>query len=178
MLEAADRCIAYFVHTASEGITFDGSRGGDLVAYSDSDWSVAHSTTGYCIRLAGAPISYTSKRQQCIALSSTEAEIMAASAAATEVAYLREIFRDLGLCQTDPTELYVDNTGAEMLAKERKVTSRSRHITRRYLKVREYVADGIIAVRRVPTDDNTADIFTKPLTGPAFRRHRDTLFGV
>eukprot|EP00962_Isochrysis_galbana_P010487 scaffold2899_cov106-Isochrysis_galbana.AAC.4 len=51
-----------------------------------------------------------------------------------------------------------------MLAKERKVTSRSRHITRRYLKVREYVADGIIAVRRVPTDDNTADIFTKPLT--------------
>eukprot|EP00962_Isochrysis_galbana_P000378 scaffold107_cov106-Isochrysis_galbana.AAC.6 len=53
---------------------------------------------------------------------------MAASAAATEVAYLREIFRDLGLCQTDPTELYVDNTGAEMLAKERKVTSRSRHI--------------------------------------------------
>eukprot|EP00962_Isochrysis_galbana_P060540 scaffold35104_cov124-Isochrysis_galbana.AAC.1 len=68
----------------------------------------------YCIRLAGAPISYASKRQQCIALSSTDAEIMAASAAATEVAYLREIFRDLGLCQTDPTELYVDNTGAEM----------------------------------------------------------------
>ena len=105
---------------------------------------------------------------------------MAASAAATEVAYLREIFRDLGLFVSNRprSDLYDDNTGTEMLAKERKVTSRSRHITRRYLKVREYVADGIIDVRRVPTDDNTADIFTKPLTGPAFRRHRDTLFGV
>jgi hypothetical protein len=156
MLEAADQCIAYFVHTAYNGIAFDGSRGGDLVAYSDSDWS---------------------KRQQCIALSSTEAEVMAASAAATEVAYMREIFRDLGLCQSAATELYVDNTGAEMLAKERKVTSRSRHITRRFLKVREYMADGILVVRRVATDDNTADIFTKPLVGPAFRRHRDTPFG-
>jgi hypothetical protein len=102
--QSADRCIAYFVHTASEGITFNGSRGGELVAYSYSD-CLSHtllSTTGYVIRLAGAPISYASKRQQCIALSSTEAEFMAASAAATEVAYLREIFRDLDLGSRPP----------------------------------------------------------------------------
>ena len=71
---------------------------------------------------------------------------MTASAAAAEVAYLREILRELGIHQDEPTELYVDNSGAEMLAKERKVTSNSRHITRRFLKVREYVAEDIVAV--------------------------------
>ena len=133
---------------------------------------MVHSTSGYCIMLAGAPISYTSKRQQCIALSSTEAEIMAASLAATEIAYLREIFRDLGLYQRDATELYVDNSGAVELARERKVMHRSRHITRRQLRVREYVAEGIVNVRPVATADNPSNIFTKPLGRASFEKHR------
>eukprot|EP00962_Isochrysis_galbana_P004895 scaffold1342_cov120-Isochrysis_galbana.AAC.13 len=142
-----------------------------LEAYVDSDWNnVSHSTTGFVVLLAGAPISYSSKRQQCIALSSTEAEIMAASQAATEIAYMREIVRDLGLWQFAPTVLKVDNTGAIELAKERKVTNRSRHIARRHLKVREYVADGVIAVTHVATVDNAADIFTKPLEAAPFNK--------
>jgi len=171
-LAAAHRCLNYFVRTPTRGITFDGSHGSALSAYVDSDWSVSHSTTGFVILLAGAPISYSSKRQQCIALSSTEAEIMAASQAATEIAYLREIVRDLGLWQSAPTSLLVDNTGAIELAKERKVTSRSRHIARRHLKVREYVADGVVAVSHVATCDNAADIFTKPLDAASFNKHR------
>jgi len=171
-LAAAHRCLNYFVRTLHRGITFDGSRGPALEAYVDSDWNVSHSTTGFVVLLAGAPISYSSKRQQCIALSSTEAEVMAASQAATEIAYLREIVRDLGLWQSAPTVLKVDNTGAIELAKERKVTNRSRHIARRHLKVREYVADGIIAVTHVATVDNAADIFTKPLEAAPFNKHR------
>jgi hypothetical protein len=57
----------------------------------------------YCICFAGAPILYASNRRQCIALSSTEAEVTAASLAATEIAYLREIFRHLGVPRLDPT---------------------------------------------------------------------------
>ena len=60
--------------------------------------------------LAGAPIRYASKRQHCIALSSTEAELMAASQAATEIAHTREVLAELGMPQDAPTELYVDNT--------------------------------------------------------------------
>eukprot|EP00965_Chrysotila_dentata_P035331 1175116-Pleurochrysis_carterae.AAC.1 len=60
------------------------SRGAQLVAYSDSDWAVAHSTTGFCIMYGGAAVSYGSKRQHCISLSSTEAEIVAASHTAAE----------------------------------------------------------------------------------------------
>ena len=48
----ADDCIRYFAATADQGVTFDGSKGGRLVAYSDSDWAVVHSTTGYCLMLA------------------------------------------------------------------------------------------------------------------------------
>jgi hypothetical protein len=54
--------------------------------------------------------------------------------------------------------LKIDNTGAIEPAKERRVTNRSRHIARRHLKVREYVADGVIAVSHVPTIDNASDI--------------------
>ena len=60
-----------------------------LTAYSDSDWAVRHSTTGFCVIFAGALIGYSSKRQHCIALSSTEAEVMAASQTATEIFYFR-----------------------------------------------------------------------------------------
>ena len=62
-----------------------------------------------------------------------------------------------------------------MLAKEQKITSSSRHITRRFLKVREYVADDIIAVRRFATADNFADVFTKPLDHVVFNKHASKL---
>jgi hypothetical protein len=156
-LAAAHRCLIYFVRTLNRGITFDGFRGPALEAYVDYDRNVSHLTAGFVVLLAGAPISYSSKRQQCIA------EVMAASQAATEIAYLGEIIRDLGLWQSAPTMLKIDNTGAIELAKERKVTNHSRHIARHHLKVRKYVADDVIAVTHVPTIDNAADIFTKPL---------------
>ena len=69
----------------------------------------------------------------------------------------------------------MDNFGAEMLTKERKVTSSSRHITRRFLKVREYVAKDIVAVRRVAITDNPADMFTTPLDRVVFNKHASKL---
>ncbi len=103
--------------TKNLGILFDGSKGPELKAFSDSDWSTLHSTTGIVFVLAGAPVSYASKRQQSIAFSPCEAEIMAASVAATETVYVREILRNLGLPQLQPTTLGVDNKGAIQLAK-------------------------------------------------------------
>ena len=175
MEKEADRCLRYVYSTSNLGIVFDGSKGAALTSYSDSDWAVRHSTTGFCIIFAGAPVGYSSKRQHCIALSSTEAEVMAASQAATEVVYFQGILRDLGMYQGVPTPLYIDNTGAEELARELKSCSRSRHITRRNLKVRELEADEIVRMACVATDDNPADILTKPLLKSAFIRHRDML---
>ena len=100
---------------------------------------------------------------------------MAASVAATETVYVREIFRDLGLPQLQPTTLVVDNKGAIQLAKECKITHQSRHITRRHLKIREYTHDEIIDVKWVPTLHNISDLLTNPLNKGTFLRHRDAI---
>eukprot|EP00965_Chrysotila_dentata_P144970 4786973-Pleurochrysis_carterae.AAC.1 len=142
-----------------------------LVAYSDSDWAVSHSTTGFCVMLGGAAISYGSKRQHCIALSSTEAEIIAASHVAAEIVHLRGLLYEMGRPPLGPTELYVDNSGAVELAKERRSCRRSRHVDRRDLKVREYVAQGVVLVKKINTDDNPADVFTKALARDVHDRH-------
>ena len=94
---AHDDLIVYLAQTAELGVTYRTSApdAAVLVAYSDSDWAVGHSTTGWACTLAGAAIGYSSKRQPCIACSSTEAEIIAASACALEVVYFRGLLREM-----------------------------------------------------------------------------------
>jgi hypothetical protein len=172
--QCADDVIVFLAQTASDGVTFDGHADGASVlrADSDSDWAVGHSTTGWCLRLAGAVVHCSSKRQTCIAMSSTEAELIAASACAMEVVFVRRLLRDLGLAQLLPTPLYVDNSGAVELARDRKSCHRSRHVDRRYFKVRELVAAGELRVEHIDTSANVADLLTKPLPSEPFHRHR------
>ncbi|KAL1504885.1 hypothetical protein AB1Y20_008655 [Prymnesium parvum] len=174
-----NRVIAYLANTADQGVTYDGSRPNAMVyeAYSDSDWCVAHSTTGAVHCVGGRVISASSKRQVSIALSSTEAEIMAASLAGAEIMYLRGVLRDLAYDVSEPTVLWVDNSGAVELTKRRESAVRSRHIERRYLKIREWVAEGHIVAKYKPTADNHADMFTKPLPPDVFFYHRSELMG-
>ena len=127
---------------------------------------------------AGAVVSYGSKRQNCIALSSTEAEIMAASQAAAEVLYIRGLLREMGVKLDKPTVLYVDNSGAVELSKDLKSCQRSRHIERRYLKVRELVAQGDIEVRYCPTKENVADALTKSLPPAVHKAHTESLLNL
>lgn len=131
---------------------------------------------GIAILYGGAVIGYGSKRQQSIALSSTEAEIMAASVAAAEISYFRGLLYEFGH-DLEPTVLHVDNQGAVELSKDIKSCQRSRHIERRYLKVRELVASGEIVVKFIDTISNPADILTKPLEFDDFFRHAAALMG-
>ena len=173
---AADRAIAYLYQHRADSVVFSKS-GGDLepVAYSDSNWEVQPSTTGLLIKVAGACVAYASKRQQCISLSSTQAEIMAASAAATEIVYQRSLMREMGIVLDKPTVLYVDNTSAIAVAKDARSCVRTRHVERRYLKIRELIDAGHIELRYVNTTDNCADLLTKALPRVDFQRHKDAL---
>eukprot|EP00965_Chrysotila_dentata_P132851 4392930-Pleurochrysis_carterae.AAC.1 len=74
--------------------------------------------------------------------------------------------------------MYVDNSGAVELSKERRSCQRSWHVDRRDLKVREYVAHGNIKVRKIGTDDNVADVFTKSLPSAAHHKHVKTARGL
>ena len=176
MQHATDLAI-FLIQHKSEGITFDGStpRADELHGFSDSDWSDTHSTTGFCILYGGAVVVYASGRQKCIAMSSTEAEIIAASKCAMELAWCVGLFTDMGRSVSLPVKLHVDNSGAVALAKDRKSCNKSRHIDRRYFKVRELVAQGTVAVEWISTDLNTADVLTKALSKDAFHRHSDAM---
>ena len=108
-------------------------------------------------------------------MSTTEAEIIAASACALEIMYVRTLLRELGLPQQSPTKLYVDNSGAVELSRDKKSCHRSRHVDRRYFKVRELAAEGHIRVEHIDTDANSSDLLTKPLAKPKFETHRRRL---
>ena len=165
-----ERILVYAAQHADDAISYDGELNAypdsdwsdhEMVAYSDSDWSEGHGTLGGCLKLAKGLIHWFSRRQQCITMSSTESEIMAASETALEVVYHRRLLSELGLPQRKPTKLYVDNQGAVELSKDQKSCHRSRHVLRRYFKVRELQHDGVVEVVWVATDDNLADGFTK-----------------
>ena len=160
--------------TASDGMVFDGhtTNASTLLTYSDSHWAVGHSTTGYILKLAGVAFCYLSKRQSCIAMSSTEAEIIAASTCALELVHVRALLVEMGMPQDKPTVLRVDNSGAVELSRDRKSCHRSRHVDRRYFKVRELQALGELIVEWVATDENTADLLTKTLGAELYYKHR------
>ena len=92
--------------------------------------------------------------------------------------FLRTLLRELGLEQTQPTVLYVDNSGAVELSRDRKSCHRSRHVDRRYFKVRELYFHKLLRVEYVPTADNVADILTKPLPTDTFAKHRASLLNL
>ena len=129
LLAVAYDVLVYLAQTADVGVVYDGNApdAGVLVAYCDSDWPEGHGTTGYAIVLAGAVIGYASKRQPIIAMSSTEAEIVAASACATEIVFFRSLLAEMGLPQDDPTKLHIDNQSCILLSRDRKSCHKSRH---------------------------------------------------
>ena len=93
---------------------------------------------------------------------------MAASLAALEVVFLRGLLSDLKLLVPGPVTLGIDNQGAVALAHDYVSNSKTKHIERRHLKIRELVLDAILRVQYVASKDNIADIFTKPLDKKTF----------
>ena len=150
---------------------------GTMWAESDSDWSVGHSTTGFVIYFGGAVVAFASKRQACIAMSSTEAELIAASACAKEIVYYKTLAREMGLEQ-DAVRLFVDNSGAVELSRDRKSCHRSRHVDRRYFKVRELSYEGVLQVEHIDTADNSADVLTKVLPVELHNKHCRRIFNL
>ena len=175
LLDEAKRVLTYLVLTKDLGLRYMRNAPVRLYGMTDSDWTTRRSTSGFAFFLGGAAIAYLSKKQPTIALSSTEAEIMAASLGALEAVYLRVLLSDLGLEVDLPTELYVDNSGAIDWAHDYVTTDRTKHIERRHFKIRELVEEATIRVKFVASSDNIADIFTKPLEKKEFLKLRAKL---
>eukprot|EP00965_Chrysotila_dentata_P230226 6197652-Pleurochrysis_carterae.AAC.1 len=174
---AAQRVLYYSSHHRAVEVRFSRNNA-SVHGYSDSDWATRHSKSGYVFMYNQAAISGSSKKQPSVALSSCEAEIIAASEATKEAVYLRSLFADLGLPPKTPTSLSMDNKSAIDLAYNPEHHQRSKHIDRRDLFVRERVETHDIIVAFVASTNNLLYFFTKPLPPRVFFAMRDTIMNV
>ena len=118
---------------------------------------------------------WSSKKQQIIALSTVESEYIAQAHAAKEALWLRTFIAELCGEDAQPLTINCDNQGAIALLKDNKFHARTKHINIRYHFIREAIEDQKVSVIYLPTDDNPADIFTKPLAKAKFRRFVEML---
>ena len=166
---ACNFALRYIKGTINKGLVFKPSsneNGIQLLGYSDSDWgssSDRKSLSGYCFQLSGGNsfISWKCKKQQTIALSTCEAEYIAANFALQEGLFLRQLLLDMKYPKLQ-INLYVDNKGAIELGKNPVHHQRSKHIDIRYHFLREKVGDGSLNLLKISSQDNCADLFTKP----------------
>jgi hypothetical protein len=126
----------------------------------------------------GAVISWKSKRQNVVALSSAEAEFMAASSLVQEVIYIRRLLDRLGFPQNDPTPIGEDNRTCIAWGEGAVGGSdRAKHIDLRRHFVHDAVKAGILTLHAVSSSDNIADLLTKPLAEPVFLLLRKRMMG-
>lgn len=178
--------LRYLKGTTGLGIKYstlaaDGDR---PVAYSDSDWAGeadGASTSGMVIILAGGAVSWSCEKQASIALSSTEAEYIAACEAAREIAWMRILLDEMLILPQDPppTPLLIDNTAAitMILAENPSGSVRRKHINVKHHYVREQARVGALIPSFIPTEQQLADLFTKPLAVATFTFLRDQVLG-
>lgn len=137
------------------------------------------STSGYVFMLCGGPISWASKRQKSVALSSTEAEYMSQALAIQEALWLSLFLAELDIrleqdssfrFDQSPVSIYADNQGAIALAKNPEFHARTKHIDIKYHFIRQEVDAGTCQLVYTPTTQQAADGLTKPLGKIAFQR--------
>jgi hypothetical protein len=179
-IETAQKTIRYLKSTADRVLRLGGDDEIKLFAFSDASYITTgncKSRLGGCLFLglnSGAIYSF-SKNDSVVAHSSTEAELRAIDIVTRTACHIRDILSFIGCTQNSPTIIFVDNRSAIDLCKTLKTTSNTRHINLIINYIRECINNRIISLQFIPTEDNVADILTKPLPDKIFSRHSEKL---
>lgn len=165
------------VYSGDDITTVAGQRSFEMPqSHVDADWAgdrnTRRSTTGYIFKLAGGPISWKSRLQPTVALSSTEAEYRAVTEAGQELIWLRNMMNLLGYGDSKPTKLETDNLGAMHLTTKSIFHGRTKHIEIQYHWIREVVSQGDMTVVHCPSTEMMADLLTKSLGKQQFFKLR------
>ncbi|KAK2982256.1 hypothetical protein RJ640_016386 [Escallonia rubra] len=162
------RILRFVKGTTQVGLQIRSASSLDLYAFCDADWagcpSSRQSTTGFCTFLGSNCISWSAKKQSTVARSSAEAKYRMASTTA-ELTWLSFLLRDIGIVQHHPATLFCDNLAALYMSINPIFHARTKHIEVDYHFVREKVALGSLVTRFVSSNQQLADIFTKPCLG-------------
>jgi hypothetical protein len=177
-LRVVKRIMRYLVFTPKFGLWYPRGSTFDLIGYSDADWvGCKHdrkSTSGTCQFLGRSLVSWASKKQNSVALSTAEAEYIAAGHCCTQLLWMRQTLRDYGY-KFSKIPLLCDNESATRMAENPVEHSRTKHIVIRYHFLRDHQQKGDIEISYVSTKEQLADIFTKPLDEQTFTKLRHEL---
>lgn len=179
-LNAAKRILRYVKGTMEYGLIYaKGSRNYLLCGYSDSDMASnvvdRRSIGGMAFYLNESLITWVSQRQRCVELSSCEVEFMAATAAACQGVWLRNLLGQITDMKLGAVTIFIDNKSAIDLAKNPVFHGRSKHIDIRYHFIRECVERGEIVVKYVRSEEQRADVLTKLMATQKFEQMRELL---
>lgn len=174
--EAALHVLRYLKHNPGQGLFYNSSSNFNLAAYCDADWAACSHTrksvSGFVIFIGDSLISWKSKKQHTVSLSSAEAEYRSLRRITAELAWLSRLLTELEVPDITPIPIKCDNQAAIHIAKNPVFHERTKHIDLDCHFVREKLRSGLISLSHVPTKQQLADVFTKPLTGP---QHHDIL---
>lgn len=137
--------------------------------------AAGRSTTGCVFLMASGAISWASKKQPVVALSTTEAEYIAAAFCATQCVWLRRVLEKIGAEEESATVIHCDNSSTIQLSKHPVLHGKSKHIEVRFHYLRELVSGETVKLEYCATQDQVADIFTKPLKLEQFEKLRALL---
>lgn len=165
LLSALKRVLRYVKHTISYKLIFK-CNSDMLVGYCDANWGGdlqdRKSTTGFCFMFANCLISWCSKKQASVSLSSTESEYIAVSMAASEACWLINLLKDFSIDNVCPVTVHCDNQSAIMVANTDSI-KRLKHIDIRFHFIKDLIKKGKLFLKYIKTEDQTADMFTKAL---------------
>jgi hypothetical protein len=174
------RLIKFVIDTKHYGLVIEPSEPmknniWEMRAFCDSDYAGdkdgRKSVSGFVIYILGCLISWKSRSQKSVTLSSTEAEYVAISEMCAEIMFLKQVLEFLGIQVALPIIVRVDNVGAIYLAQNAVSGPRMKHVDVKYHFVRDYIEDGIVKIVFVKSEDNDSDIYTKNLGEELFYKH-------
>ena len=170
-LTTVKRIIRYINGTSDYGIWYSRDSNECLAGYSDANRAGCiedrKSTSGGCFYLGNNLVSWMSKKQNSVSLSTAKAEYIAMASCSAQLLWMKKLLHDYGITQ-DTMCVFCDNTSAINLSKNPVQHSKSKHIEIRYHFIRDLVEEKTVYLEFINTDNQKADIFTKPLDGPRF----------
>lgn len=166
--QAAKRVLRYLAGTRDHGIFLRSNNNLSLHAFSDEDWAGNRddytSTSAYIVYLASNPIVWSSKKQQTVPRSSTEAEYRCVVDTAAKLHWITSLLRELDVKSTSQPVIYCDNAGATYLCANPVFHSRMKHVALDYHFIRELVQSGFLRVSHVSSKYQLAKALTKPVS--------------
>ena len=179
-MTAVKRILRYLRGTTTLGLLYKRNGSKAIVGFSDSDWGGdvddRKSTSGYVFQIGGSTVSWRSKKQTSVALSTAEAEYISLSATTQEAVWIRQLCAELSATPpTDPTVIFEDNQSTIAMSRSPQFHGRSKHIGIKYHFVRDQVTEGTIKLKYCPTTEMVADMLTKGLPKDQFMKLREMI---